>query len=74
MANKLVSDQVKENFCAKNGIKSIRIPYFSKHKSANFEKDFEAFVINIVKKYLGIETEQNYNANPAIKEFNLSRK
>ncbi len=74
VANKLVSDQVKENFCAKNGIKSIRIPYFSKHKSANFEKDFEAFVMNIVKKYLGIETEQNYNANPAIKEFNLSRK
>ena len=63
VANKIVSDQIKENFCKKNNIKSIRIPYFSNHKSASFEQDFEAYAINIIKRYYNILDIQNRSTN-----------
>jgi hypothetical protein len=66
VANKLVSDQVKENFCdkVKGKIKTIRIPYFSSHKPANFETEFETYVVDIIKKYLGVlDNSETTNTN-----------
>ena len=72
-SNKIVSDQIKENFCKSENITSIRVPYFSSYKGPNFESKFEAFVIDIINKWIGNYNTSNQttpeNINPAVREI-----
>jgi hypothetical protein len=66
--NKIISDQVKNNFARHVGIPCIRIPGFSKAKGANFTADFKTFVTNLIRQRYNLPTMEQTpeTVNPGI--------
>lgn len=66
--NKIISDQVKNNFARHLEIPCIRIPGFSKNKSTNFTADFKTFVTNLIRQRYNLPTIEQTpeNVNPGI--------
>ena len=67
ITNKIVSDQIKNNFANYFSIPIKRIPYFAKRKGASFEKDFQDFVLRLLsEQYVPNYTSTSENVNPGI--------
>ena len=66
--NKIISDQVKNNFARSLEIPCIRIPGFSKNKGANFTSDFKTFVTNLIRQRYNLPPieQTSENVNPGI--------
>ena len=64
ITNKIVSDQIKNNFANHFSIPIKRIPYFARRKGPNFEKDFQDFILrSLSEQYVPgyISTPENIN-------------
>jgi hypothetical protein len=73
---KIVSDQVKNNFARFYNIPCIRIPGFKNDRELNFKNNFKTYIINLIRERYNLPpiNQELEAVNPAIKEFNLSRK
>jgi len=67
ITNKIVSDQIKNNFANYFSIPIKRIPYFARRKGPNFEKDFQDFILrSLSEQYVPGYTSTPETVNPAI--------
>ena len=67
ITNKIVSDQIKNNFANHFSIPIKRIPYFARRKGPNFEKDFQDFILrSLSEQYVPGYTSTPETVNPAI--------
>ena len=67
ITNKIVSDQIKNNFANYFSIPIKRIPYFARRKGPNFEKDFQDFILrSLSEQYVPGYTTTPETVNPAI--------
>jgi hypothetical protein len=73
ITNKIVSDQIKNNFANYFSIPIKRIPYFARRKGPNFEKDFQDFILrSLSEQYVPGYTSTPETVNPAIYNNNKS--
>ena len=73
ITNKIVSDQIKNNFANYFSIPIKRIPYFARRKGPNFEKDFQDFILrSLSEQYVPGYTATPETVNPAIYNNNKS--
>lgn len=69
ITNKIVSDQIKNNFARSFEIPIKRIPYFAKKKSGNFEQEFQKHIIDMLSEhYVEGYTKPTENINPAVRQ------
>jgi hypothetical protein len=73
ITNKIVSDQIKNNFANYFSIPIKRIPYFARRKGPNFEKDFQDFILrSLSEQYVPGYTSTPETVNPAVYNNNKS--
>ena len=73
ITNKIVSDQIKNNFANHFSIPIKRIPYFARRKGPNFEKDFQDYILrSLSEQYVPGYTSTPETVNPAIYNNNKS--
>jgi len=69
ITNKIVSDQIKNNFANFYEIPIKRIPYFARRKDGNFEKDFQDYILGLLsEQYVSNYIMPSETVNPAIRE------
>lgn len=69
ITNKIVSDQIKNNFATFYNIPIKRIPYFARRKDGNFERDFQDYILKLLsEQYVPNYIKPSETVNPAIRE------
>jgi hypothetical protein len=67
ITNKIVSDQIKNNFANYFSIPIKRIPFFARRKAADFEEQFQDFVLRLLsEQYVPNYTSTPETVNPGI--------
>jgi hypothetical protein len=67
ITNKIVSDQIKNNFANFFSIPIKRIPFFARRKAADFEEQFQDFVLRLLsEQYVPNYTSTPETVNPGI--------
>lgn len=70
ITNKIVSDQIKNNFATFYNIPIKRIPYFARRKDGNFESDFQDFILRLLsEQYVPNYIKPSETVNPAVREI-----